>query len=594
MRYTLDSMLPLDAFQPRGGVFAKGMALHGGGGSWNPVDIVSDAVSSVGDVVGDAFEGAGDVLASIDPGPMLGDVADTVGGAIEDVGGFVQDVGQGAIDLVSDAGVFLDEAVGDIIPGGWGTVGTVAATIAAPYALPALSPALAAGIGAASAQGIEGIATGQDWEDTLKDMAISGGTAGLTKGIDFGAADALASGEIAGLTTGAVDDMLSQGLMDASTIANLSDDAIGTLNALNNWTGPMTSNIGTAATELAKQGVAEGDLAKYLASQFGIDEFAAANAAGIASAGGSAGSIADVLAADYGAEMAGIAGAGAAGITGAEALAAAKKAMQVAQVAKQGYGLVSALTGGTGNVRAASPLLRTTSLGSTLGGTSSGGGALPGSLEGTSLAAAPVTQGSNMNLNQLKQLYPQLSTIDPKLLQTLMGRAAATSAMGESGGGGGATGLSMAGQGGTPSAGYPAIAADRRAGATKFAGESPLSGKFSALSAAGLDALGGAQGPYGFKDGGQPHVPQFKTGTTGHYVQGEGDGQSDDIPAMLADGEYVFDADTVAALGNGSNKAGALQLDRMRQEIRKHKRSAPHNKIPPKAKSPLEYMKEGK
>jgi hypothetical protein len=374
------------------------------------------------------------------------------------------------------------------------------------------------------------------------------------------------------------------------------------MNALNNWTGALTDNIGTAAVELASQGVAEGELAKYLASQYGIDAYAAANAAGIASAGGDAASIADVLASDYGANMTGLPDAGTTGlgITGAEALAAAKKAMQVAQMAKSGYGLVNALTGGTGNVQTASPLLRTTSLGSTLGGgtlggtSSSAGGALPGSLEGTSLAAAPVTQGSNMNINQLKQLYPQLSTIDPKLLQTLMGKAAATSAMGESGGGGGTTGLSMAGQGGTPSAGYPAIAADRATGATKFTGESPLSGKFSALTAAGLDALGGSRNAYGLKDGGQPHIPQFKTGTTGHYVQGEGDGQSDDIPAMLADGEYVFDADTVAALGNGSNKAGALQLDRMRQEIRKHKRSAPHNKIPPKAKSPLEYMKEGK
>jgi hypothetical protein len=567
-------------------------------------DFVGGAAESVGDFVGDTVSSAGDVLASIDPGPMLGDAAAAVGDFVGDtagsVGDFIGDTVGSIGDAIGDVGVFLDDAVNDIIPGGWGTVGTTALAIAAPYALPALSPALAAGLGAATAQGIEGIATGQDWDDALKDMAIAGGTTGLTKGIDFGAADALASGEIAGLTTGAVDDMLSQGLMDASTIANLSDDAIGTMNALNNWTGALTDNIGTAATELASQGVGESELAKYLSSQFGIDAYAAANAAGIASAGGDAASIADVLAADYGAEMAGIAGSSAAGITGAEAMAAAKKAMQVAQVAKQGYGLVNALTGGSGDVRRASPLTRTSSLTDALGGnratapTTSGGGALPGSLEETSLAAAPVTQGSNMNLNQLKQLYPQLSTIDPKLLQTLMGRAAATSAMGESGGGGGATGLSMAGQGGTPSAGYPAIAADRRAGATKFAGESPLSGKFSALSAAGLDALGGAQGPYGFKDGGQPHIPQFKTGTTGHYVQGEGDGQSDDIPAMLADGEYVFDADTVAALGNGSNKAGALQLDRMRQEIRKHKRSAHHNKIPPKAKSPLEYMKEGK
>jgi hypothetical protein len=94
--------------------------------------------------------------------------------------------------------------------------------------------------------------------------------------------------------------------------------------------------------------------------------------------------------------------------------------------------------------------------------------------------------------------------------------------------------------------------------------------------------------------GGNVHVPEFITGATGHYVKGRGDGQSDDIPAMLADGEYVFDADTVAALGNGSSDAGAKVLDKMREEIRKHKRSAAPNKIPPKAKAPLEYMKKRK
>jgi len=79
----------------------------------------------------------------------------------------------------------------------------------------------------------------------------------------------------------------------------------------------------------------------------------------------------------------------------------------------------------------------------------------------------------------------------------------------------------------------------------------------------------------------------------GFAVEGPGTGQSDDIPTMLADSEYVIDADTVAALGDGSSKAGAEVLDKMRMAIRKHKRSAPIDKIPPKAKSPLEYIKEG-
>jgi hypothetical protein len=78
----------------------------------------------------------------------------------------------------------------------------------------------------------------------------------------------------------------------------------------------------------------------------------------------------------------------------------------------------------------------------------------------------------------------------------------------------------------------------------------------------------------------------------GSAVNGAGDGQSDDIPAWLADGEYVMDAELVSMLGNGSNKAGAKVLDKFREEIRAHKRSAPLGKIPPKAKSPLNYIKE--
>ena len=78
----------------------------------------------------------------------------------------------------------------------------------------------------------------------------------------------------------------------------------------------------------------------------------------------------------------------------------------------------------------------------------------------------------------------------------------------------------------------------------------------------------------------------------GSAVNGPGDGQSDDIPAMLADGEYVIDAELVSMLGNGSNKAGAKVLDKFRESVREHKRSAPLGKIPPKSKSPLAYLKE--
>lgn len=86
----------------------------------------------------------------------------------------------------------------------------------------------------------------------------------------------------------------------------------------------------------------------------------------------------------------------------------------------------------------------------------------------------------------------------------------------------------------------------------------------------------------------------FAEGGALGYVSGGSSGQDDKVPAQLSDGEYVMDADVVSALGDGNNAAGAAKLDAMRQEIRKHKRSAPANKIPPKAKSPLSYMKKGK
>jgi hypothetical protein len=81
----------------------------------------------------------------------------------------------------------------------------------------------------------------------------------------------------------------------------------------------------------------------------------------------------------------------------------------------------------------------------------------------------------------------------------------------------------------------------------------------------------------------------------GDAVTGPGDGQSDDIPAMLADGEFVFPADVVAALGNGSTKAGSDKLYDMMHSIRSYHRSAKPEDLPPPAKkSPLDYLKDTK
>jgi hypothetical protein len=76
------------------------------------------------------------------------------------------------------------------------------------------------------------------------------------------------------------------------------------------------------------------------------------------------------------------------------------------------------------------------------------------------------------------------------------------------------------------------------------------------------------------------------------YVKGNGDGTSDSVPAMLASGEFVIPADVVSGLGNGDNDAGAQVLDEFMAAIRKHKRGASPDQLPPDSKGPLSYLSE--
>lgn len=78
-------------------------------------------------------------------------------------------------------------------------------------------------------------------------------------------------------------------------------------------------------------------------------------------------------------------------------------------------------------------------------------------------------------------------------------------------------------------------------------------------------------------------------------VRGPGTGRSDEIPAMLSDGEYVIDAETVALLGDGSSKAGAKKLDDLRVKIRKHKgKKLAKGKFSHDAKPADKYMAGGR
>jgi hypothetical protein len=93
------------------------------------------------------------------------------------------------------------------------------------------------------------------------------------------------------------------------------------------------------------------------------------------------------------------------------------------------------------------------------------------------------------------------------------------------------------------------------------------------------------------------NVPQqpAKMAKGGFAVRGAGTGRSDDIPAVLSDGEYVMDAETVAMLGDGSNKAGAEKLDQLRVNLRRHKgANLAKGRFSVNAKSPEKYLTGGR
>ena len=72
----------------------------------------------------------------------------------------------------------------------------------------------------------------------------------------------------------------------------------------------------------------------------------------------------------------------------------------------------------------------------------------------------------------------------------------------------------------------------------------------------GGTAFGSETGsPVGYAQGGDTKFPR-KTG----MIDGPGTGQSDSIPAMLSDGEFVITKQAVVGLGNGSRDKGTKKL----------------------------------
>jgi len=100
-------------------------------------------------------------------------------------------------------------------------------------------------------------------------------------------------------------------------------------------------------------------------------------------------------------------------------------------------------------------------------------------------------------------------------------------------------------------------------------------GRESGEMGAGMNARGGpirrSMGGIGYAEGGDDRA-----------VRGEGDGRSDEIPALLSNGEHVIPADVVAAMGRGSTDAGHKALNELILKKRAQFRKALGKLPPPK------------
>ena len=108
---------------------------------------------------------------------------------------------------------------------------------------------------------------------------------------------------------------------------------------------------------------------------------------------------------------------------------------------------------------------------------------------------------------------------------------------------------------------------------------------------------GPEQSFFNYAPQGEPNKSEAYTGYAegGFAVEGPGDGRDDKIPALLSDGEYVIDAETVALLGDGSSRAGAKKLDDLRIKVRKHKgKNLAQGKFSVNARNPEAYMLGGR
>ena len=460
----------------------------GGGGSWNPVEIIENAVSSTGDL-----------LASVDPGPA-------VGGALAEV----------------------DDFVNDEIPGGWILPAAVAVAVTTGYVDPSLLASEAAFTGATET-GLATLAGEGAVADTIGTTLLAGGEGAAAAGALEGAG-AIGSGATGSGAAGS-------GAIPMELLPEMIPGGI-----------PVDPGISLGQAQLA------GGLPMELVPEMipgnipvdpGISLGEAQLAAGVTPMELVPEMIPEGIPVDPGISLAeGQINAGAIPSDLKDAVSAANKA-------RQAYNLLSGI-GGTTVARNVLGLGQYT----TPTTTSDQGGL---SNFGIPNLTAGIVRGQPIDLN-IDQFNSPLSPVN-------------------------------AAEGGEIDSYTDTNYQDTVSGLAKLK-PNLLRGK----SDFGLQKYW--KEPTGHADGGsiEGHNPEFfsEGGLQNRYVKGDGDGTSDDVPAMLANGEFVIPADVVSSLGNGSNDSGAHLLDEFLQVIREHKRNADSRELPPDSKGPLGYLLEAK
>ena len=207
MRYTLDSMLPMGAFEHYGDGKIK---LYGGGGGGG-IPVVSNIVNAVSDVFDKAdnwTEQVGEDLSKIDPGPAIGDIGESFDKEVlqqADIG-TIATIGAIALAPVT-GGASLSyipyiTAANTAIKGG--KLEDIALSFAVSYAAAGVAPGISEGVlGATGSAAASAVATG---------AVVGAGTSGVTaavRGEDIG--EAVLRGTVVGGVAGGVGYGVNQG-----------------------------------------------------------------------------------------------------------------------------------------------------------------------------------------------------------------------------------------------------------------------------------------------------------------------------------------------------------------------------------------------